>query len=454
MNIKDINKILNLLFLIYGINIVLSAFYLLQLDRPIFYYEYLLIPLFFCFFRNYYIRFLVFLSLLVADVLISFSKLYYFDTFNFLQKFSSIFISNFSIKFWVYTICILLLFFLLIHFLITKSILSKINHSTTDHKTGFYFLLFSFILVFSIDLSLGSSSLKFEPNGKFNINFSQSIIKQYVKDTKIYLQKFSPVSKIGLFNNYHNKPSISYQYLQNDSSNRQVLIILESWGLDADLKKRTEQLKPLMILNKSGYKVSLDSSFYFGGTSQAEVRELYNKSGEAYYSIIQNGKSDINGLVKQKHIKGYTTIALQSFSGYYSNGYHFRKIAGFDQIKDYNFFKTIASPTYNNHYIAVKDEVVFDYGLKQLTQENRAFLYILTINTHLPFHTNKNTSEFQSQFNRIQEQFTYLAELLKKYPVNTLVIVGDHPPPFLTTKERSNYSTKFVPALIIKRVKN
>ena len=77
--------------------------------------------------------------------------------------------------------------------------------------------------------------------------------------------------------------------------------------------------------------------------------------------------------MKQKHIKGYTTIALQSFSGYYSNGYHFRKIAGFDQIKDYNFFKTIASPTYNNHYIAVKDEVVFDYGLKQLTQENRSF---------------------------------------------------------------------------------
>jgi hypothetical protein len=343
--------------------------------------------------------------------------------------------------------------FSLIHFLITKSFLSKIHKSRTDHQFGFYFLVGSFILVFSIDVLFGSSSLKFKPNGKFNINFSQSIVKQYVKDTRLYLQKFSPVSKIGTFNNDHNRSSISYQYLQKDTSNKQVLIIVESWGLEADLQKRATQLKPLINLNNIGFKVSFDSSLYFGGTSQAEVRELYNKSGEAYYSIIQNGKSDINGLVQQKQINGYKTIALQSFSGYYSNGYHFREIAGFNQIKDYSFFKTIASPTYNNHYIAVRDEVVFEYGLKQLTQEKKVFLYILTINTHLPFHTTNNKSEFQSQFDRIQEQFTYLAELIKKYPVDEVVIVGDHPPPFLTTKERSNYSTKFVPALIIKRVK-
>lgn len=447
------NKAVHLLLLIYGINLLLSAFYALQLDRPIFYYEYLFIPIIFSFIRNYYLRFFTVLGLLLADVLISISKLYYFDTFNFLQKFSSIFISNFSIKFWIYTVLIICIIFILIHLLITRSILSKINKSKNDQKFGVYFLLCSFILIYSIDILSGSSSLQFKPNGKFNINFSQSIVKQYIKDARVYLKKYSPVSKIENFNNYQNKPSISYQYLQNDSSNKQVLILLESWGLEADLLKRAEQLKPLMILNNMGYQVSFDSSLYFGGTSQAEVRELYNKSGEAYYSIIQNGQSNINGLVQQKHIKGYTTIALQSFSGYYSNGYHFRERAGFDQIMDYSFFKTIASPTYSNHYIAVKDEVVFDYGLKQLTKENRAFLYILTINTHLPFHANKNSSEFQSQFNRIKEQFVYLAELLKKYPVDELVIVGDHPPPFLTSKERSNYSAKFVPALIIKRVK-
>lgn len=153
-----------------------------------------------------------------------------------------------------------------------------------------------------------------------------------------------------------------------------------------------------------------------------------------------------------KQIAGYNTIALQSFSGYHSNGYHFRQSAGFNQIKDFSFFKKESAINYNNHYISVNDEAVFEYGLKQLARENKALLYILTINFHLPFHTQSEKSELESQYDRIKEQFTYLAALLKKYPVDKLVIVGDHPPPFLTESDRSHYSSKFVPALIVERV--
>lgn len=70
----------------------------------------------------------------------------------------------------------------------------------------------------------------------------------------------------------------------------------------------------------------------------------------------------------------------------------------------------------------------------------------------MPFHTQDGKSELESQYDRIKEQFTYLAKLLKKYPVDKLVIVGDHPPPFLTETERSHYASRFVPALIIERM--
>jgi hypothetical protein len=40
---------------------------------------------------------------------------------------------------------------------------------------------------------------------------------------------------------------------------------------------------------------------------------------------------------------------------------------------------------------------------------------------------------------------------IKKYRAIKLIIVGDHPPPFLTESERSHYSIKFVPALIIEK---
>lgn len=148
---------------------------MLHLGRPTIYYEYLLIPLVFSFTSNYYFRFFTVFSLLVTDLLISISKIYYFDTFNFLQKFSSIFISNFSIKFWVMVLLCLLIMFTLIHLLISKSTFRIIGTNKIDKKFGLLFLIFSFSIVYGIDSLFGSSSIQFKPNGKVNVNFSQSI---------------------------------------------------------------------------------------------------------------------------------------------------------------------------------------------------------------------------------------------------------------------------------------
>lgn len=445
------NKGLSLLLIICSINLLFGTFYLLHLGRPFVYYEYLLIPFVFSLSQKYFFRFFAILVLIISDLLTSISKIYYFDTFNFLQKFSSIFISNFSVKFWIMVLVCVAFILIFIHLLITRTTLRSITSTKNDKKLGLLFFVLSFTVVFSIDSLFGSSSLQFKPNGKLTLNFSQSIVRQYMKDATIYAKKYLPVSQIQNFENSNKRQSLSYEYLLNDSSQRQALIILESWGLDNNLLKRMEQIELIMQLNNYGYNVHLDSSLFFGGTSQAEVRELYNKSGEAYYSVIQHGFSDIKGLAQYKNQAGYNTIALQSFSGYYSNGYHFRTSAGFKQIKDFSFFKNLAPVNYNNHYISVNDEAVFDYGFRQLSNERKAFLYILTINTHLPFHTQSGVSELESQYDRIKQQFTYLAALLKKYPVNKLVLVGDHPPPFLTESKRNHYSFKFVPALIIEK---
>jgi hypothetical protein len=451
MNIKVPHKPFYMILIVLGINLLLGAFNLLYLGRPIVYFEYLLIPLLFSFSGSYYYRFIVLLGLVFSDLLISISKIYYFDTFNFLQKFRSIFISNFSLKIWLVIIASALLIFILIHLIIKKTVVTSIATTKKHKKFWLIFFVASFSIIFLFDSLFGSSTLQFKPNGKINANISQSIIRQYIKDARVYFKKYLLVSKIENFKNIDNKNSITYQYLLNDSSSKQALIILESWGLHNNLQKRMEQVKPILMLSNSGYTVQLDSSLFFGGTSQAEARELFNKSGEVYYSIIQHGFSDINGITQQKKEEGYNTTALLSFSGFYSSGYHFRKAAGFNNIKDFSFFRQLATTNYSNHYISVNDEAVFDYGFKQLSKQNKAFLYILTINTHLPFHTQTGMSELESQYQRIKQQFSFLANLLKKYPVNKLVIVGDHPPPFLTEFERSHYATKYVPALIIQK---
>ncbi len=443
------NKTFSLIVLIVLINLLFSTFFLLQIVRPFLYYEYLLIPFFFSFFKNYFFRFFAVLILFVSDLLITVSKIYYFDAFNFLQKLNSIFISSFKLKTWLLIIMSFIIIILLIHLLVKKSRLNSVNISKNDKKFGFFFFIIGFGMTFCIDTFFGSSNLNYKPNGKLNYNFSQPMATQLFQDAKIYFNKYLKVSQIKEFKNIKDGQSISFKYLANDTSSKQALIILESWGLNRDVSNRNKQLKSLFDLDSFGYKIQFDSSLFFGGTTSAEVRELYNKSGEAYYSIIQNGSSDAISLPQNKNSNGYNTISLQSFSGYYSNGYHFRKIAGFNQIKDFSYFKDSGPINFNNHYISVNDETVFDYGFKLLFNQKKAFLYVLTINTHLPFRAEENKSELQSQSIRITEQFTHLAKLLKQYPVNKLVIVGDHPPPFYTRKELDRYSSKFVPAVII-----
>jgi hypothetical protein len=226
-------------------------------------------------------------------------------------------------------------------------------------------------------------------------------------------------------------------------------------------------LQDLLQLKNKGYQVILDSSTFQGGTSQAEARELLNKTGEAYYSIIQNLPNKVNSIIDLKNKEGYYSTALQSFSGFHSSGYLFRKSLGFSSIKELSFFKdSLHQPlNYNNHYEAVNDEVVFDYGIQNAFSHPKSFTYLLTINTHLPFNgaiNNKITNEAEikalptkeslGQYCRLKEQFKAIALLLEKYPIDKLVIVGDHPAPFVNTNERDFYSKKWVPAIIIKKV--
>lgn len=83
---KYANKALYLLLIICTINLLFGTFYLLHQGRPVIYYEYLLIPIFFSFTRNYLFRFITIFGLLVTDLLVSISKIYYFDTFNFCKS--------------------------------------------------------------------------------------------------------------------------------------------------------------------------------------------------------------------------------------------------------------------------------------------------------------------------------------------------------------------------------
>ena len=452
------------------INLIMHGFFLIAIERPVFYYEYLALPFIFTFITNNTLKWLILSLTILGDAVVSLARFYFFDTFNYISKIPSLFFSHFSFSFWIILLLGIIIFSYLMYWIIIGWNILRYNEEDKLNKTIkkwklFYlkFLIICFMVVYSIDIKTGNSFFNFKTVGNNHTNFSQSLVAQYYNDAKIFSKRYSPVNEM---QDYHNG-SITYKYLKADTSQHQVLIVLESWGYINDAILRNSQLQDLLQLKKKGYEVTLDSSTFQGGTSQAEARELLNKTGEAYYSIIQNLPNNVNSIVQYKNIQGYQTIALQSFSGFHSSGYLFRKSLGFSTIKELNFFNdTLYQPlNYNNHYEAVNDEAVFYYGIPKALTYPKSFTYILTINTHLPFKGTFNkaiindaetktmpSEESLGQYIRFKEQFKTIAAILEKYPIDKLVIVGDHPAPFVNTSERDFYSKKWVPALIIKKV--
>jgi len=442
--------------------------FLIAIERPIFYYEYLSLPFIFTLLPNNKLRWIALALTLLGDAIVSLARFYFFDSFNYITKIPSLFFSHFSFSFWIILILGVVLFSYLVYAIVKGwgHIVNDVTDKADRKKWKLFYLKFlfiCFIIIYSIDIKTGNSFFNFKTIGNNHTNFSQSLLAQYYNDAKIFSKRYSPVNEI---QDYHNG-SITYKYLKTDSSHHQVLIVLESWGYINDATIRNSQLQDLLQLKNKGYQVTLDSSTFQGGTSQAEARELLNKTGEAYYSIIQNLPSNVNSVIDQKNKEGYYSTALQSFSGFHSSGYLFRKSLGFSSIKELSFFKdSLHQPlNYNNHYEAVNDEVVFDYGIQNAISHPKSFTYLLTINTHLPFNgaindkiTNEAeikalpTKESLGQYCRLKEQFKAIALLLEKYPIDKLVIVGDHPAPFVNTNERDFYSKKWVPAIIIKKV--
>jgi len=459
MNASFKNIILPL-FVIIFLNLLGHGFYLISIERPVLYYEYLLIPLIFAFTSNKTVRYLIIGFIIISDAIISLSLFYFFDTFNYLTKLPSFFNSHFSFLFWIKLVGLVLFLGLIIY--LTTSAVRFIKAEKAAKIFYFKFLMIVFGLVYCIDIISGNSFFYFRTVGNNHTNFSQSFLMHYYRDAKLFSKKYGPITTIADYP----KNSVTYKYFKNDSSAHQILIVLESWGYIKNDSIRKEQLAALIKLKSRGYKVVTDSSTFQGGTSQAEARELLNKTGEAYYSIIQNRPNAPNSIIQHKNKEGYYTSAYQSFSGFHSSGYWFRKSLGFKTINDLIIFRdSLHFPVnYNNHYEAVNDEIVFEYGIKKAFSHRKSFTYILTINTHLPFKGTANikilssyeigalpSQEALEQYSRIKEQFNFIAELLKNNPIDKLVIVGDHPAPFLKNDERAFYSKKLVPAIIISK---
>ncbi len=466
MQLRKTFKPLIIAAIIILLNVFLNGFYQYSIDRPLIYYEYILLPFVLVIVQKRLFRIGLLFILIALDTLMSLSRLYYFDSINYLFKFPSLFITQFSFLFWLKIIIGLAFFIFILYKIITIEAIKTIKRNKEGLFFSIRFFIVSFAAIFIIDYSNGTSFINFTSNRESHLNVSKALISKYYNDINNFKKEFLEVHQIDNFEN----SSIAYKYLSTDSSAHQLLILVESWGLMMNKVLREKQIASLLTLSENGFEIIIDSSRYGGGTTHAEARELLNKKGEAYYSILQNNTNNFNSLVSDRNRGGYKTAAFQSFSGYYSSGNRFRTLIGFNEVKDYDFFKKDknAKQNYNNQYESVNESLIFEYAFENCTKHKKTFSYILTINSHLPFNYKKieedaifsnfdkkqYSDELIGQYYCIKNQMDSLSLLLRKYPITTLILVGDHPPPFITNQERAVFRDGYVPALIIKRKKD
>ena len=470
------------ILIIVLINIVLTGFLEITISRPIIYYEYIFLPLVLIIVGKHIYRTIILIGLILLDILYNLSHLYFFDIFNYLGKLPYLLIAKFNIGFWIFILLGLCILVWLCNFLI-KVFEIKLN-KLQDNKFKINTVLsFSFfIVVYIIDSLNGTSLIGEKDNGKHIINITtknkkeynvgRSLIKELYNDYKLFQLGKKELNEIANFKNLNNDSSFSFKYFYNSNGNKEVVIVLESWGLLLNKELLQDQIAPFYKLDSSKFKIKFEKSYFNGATLQAESRELLNKEGEAYFSVINHNKCDIKSLIKKKVEQNYKTLAVQPFDGTYSVGAKYKKLIGFETFRDYKFFhdslklKTI----FNNQYQSVLDEEVFAYIFENLKKSTKNFTYCLSINTHLPFHLTKEqkddtdfikfreiyknkfpNEEVLGMYYRMNKELISIANLINKSDVDKVLIIGDHAPPYIFKNERNLFASNYVPAILIEK---
>lgn len=478
---KIFNVLITILILLL-INIVLTGFLEVTIRRPIIYYEYIFLPLLLIMAPKHIYRVLILIGLILLDLIYNLSHLYYFDIFNYIEKLPYLLIAKFSIGFWVLVLIGLALFIGLCNILINL-FESKLN-ALQDKKYNipFFVCISFFLMVYIIDSLNGSSLIGEKDKGRHFINIKtknkreynigKSLIKDLFTDYTLYHLGNKEVHELADFKNLDGDSSLSYKYFYNSTGNKEIVIVLESWGLYLNDTLLKDQLAPFYKIDSNNYKIKFEKSYFDGATVQAESRELLNKEGEAYFSVIKHNKCDIKTLVQQKIEHNYTTLAVQGFDGTYSVGAKFKRLIGFQTFKDYTFFHdSLKLPTlFNNQYRSVSDESVFAYIFDNLKKSSKNFTYCLSINTHLPFHLTRNQKkdpafikfttvykdkfpdkEVLERYYRMSQELASIANLINKSDVDKVLIIGDHTPPYLFKVERNLFAPNLVPAILIEK---
>lgn len=405
-------------------------------------------------FLFYYIPFILgFLLLFLIFALDTFFTIipgFHFTDVNIIRSLEHILHMN------VFDLSILVFFVLVVFYFISKAI-NKIKT-----KTGAWACLIVLLVVLGIDMVLGKKAeIYFSTD-----HFSTSLINNFrkiatdLKDSEQIQVKGSMPAASDL---------IAEPLSVGDIPSRVVYIVLES--IAEFTEEAANDLQWRAFNNEqvqNSYEIQTGSVAFKGTTVPAELRELCRLE----FNTINPDLTEIaveNCLVEQFKEHGFHTQSYHPFTGLFFNRYEWYPLLGFDDMffvddLDRKVGRKRCSPT--SYFDAACDESVLTLIHAQLldVSHDKAFIYWLTLNTHLPLdpldlnpefcalsHTTSQHKEICDSVQMHDDLFSSIVEVMldPNLPPTLFILVGDHAPPFLSVDLRDAIDQKHVPYMIV-----
>ena len=389
---------------------------------------------------------------------VSVSSAYYFNIFDFI--YSTKYLSLLKTDIVLISVLILILLSVLIIYIYKKN---KII-------VPLWFSISLILLVLICDNINGTAR---KPFILFGINYNNEKMGKIVDDNiassalltismdlmNYYEQKKNEYTGSKVENIFYTDIAQNFQFVKQRENI--ILVIMESFGLNADSLKYLKIIDPILKL-RPYYNVSIIKERFYGSTIAAESKELLGYKGIPY-NLLKN-KSFMDTLISVPKIlkmKGFVSYAFHGFSGSMFERKYWWNNIGFDSIYFLEDFVNPESILVGKALPGISDRLIIK-SIKDKIEvngyPNPFFIYVLTLNAHLPLSKNLTNVYQISNYDdlevpQILDSINHtilrdIADLIKVTKNTNIFIVGDHPPPLGNNLKRY-YDERYIPVIVV-----
>jgi len=254
------------------------------------------------------------------------------------------------------------------------------------------------------------------------------------------------------------------QRLDRQTVPRNVLVVMvESLGVFKNPDHRALLEQPFTTPEVAErYDVRWGDTVYYGSTTAAEMRELC-ASRRTYQSLLSGPKTDC--LPKKMADLGYQTLAVHGFSSRMFERQNWYPELGFQSMLFAEDLAPLGWPRCGAVFLGMCDTDVLRYlGTILKTARKPTFLYMLSLNTHIPVAPkpqrgpldcrgggrfgDKEVCNMAGMWAELFAAVAALALSPQNAPLDIL-IVGDHAPPLWSRQQRGLFKPGRVPWLLL-----